>query len=89
MVSKWIMMASFLHPAFRFDDPSESWETIQTYYGNKPQTASETCFQGENIVYAYFMVKKFQKNSLCILVYTFQVEKISLKFDNSANHAKS
>ena len=63
------MMASFLRPAFRlnFDDPSENWKTIQTYYGNKPQTASETCFQGEKIVYAYFMVKKFQK-----ILYAFQ-----------------
>ena len=57
------MMASFLRPAFRFDDPSENWETIQTYYGNKPQTASETCFQGKKL----YMLILWSKNSRKIL----------------------
>ena len=42
-----------------------------------PETTSKTSFQ-KNLVYAYFKVKKFWKNSPdspCILVYTFQMKK--------------
>ena len=58
-----------------------------------PETASETYLR-KNLVLCYFKVKKFQKksqNSPYILVYIFQMEKNSIKFDNiaySTNHAK-
>ena len=65
-------------------------------YTHCPETTSKTSFQTKKgLVYAYFKVKKFRKNSPdspCILVYTFQMKKISLKIHGSvysANYEKS